>query len=330
MKHYKSEELDLKNGSKEEQIRTRKIFEDLRDKALGNKKLLEGEKDFFCTCLKLSDFDDGNPQDFITCNDFIFKELYLTYFHSNLSGPFYKAKKGRLIEVTEHEKVKDFRTLMIISDQWYKQIEIENHKELVLQELSIETRRDLKNLDLRYSGLNKIFKKQKDDYRLKKDKIILQSKFIYLLVKSVIENNDSEDFEIPFSNKIIEFNIYSLIHIVSRHYAEPIKDNPEKTYHYNHFYPTELHVDLKNILIKIDNLNLIDINNVDNICFEFKDIIYKLWIQKRFKQVKGMGNVQIYRIQTFYPIYSEGEINNLKENYNEIAINEDLNVFINK
>ncbi len=330
MKHYKLEELDFKNGSEEEQIRTRKIFEDLRDRALKNETLLEREKDFLCTCLKLSDLDDGNPANFKACDDFTFKELYLTYFYNNLSGPFYKTQKGKFREVTEQEKIRDFRNLMVISDQWHKQIEIENHQDQILQELSIETRRDLKKLDSKYSRLNRIFKKQKNDYRLKKDKIILQSKFIYLLVKSIIENNDSKDFEIPFSNEIIEFNIYSLVHIVSRHYAEPIKDNSEKTYHYDHFYPTELHIDLKNILIKIDSLNLIDINKTESINFRFKNVVYKLWIQKRFKQVKGKGNVQIYRVQTFYPVYLEEEINNLKDNYNEISIDDELTVFIIK
>lgn len=330
MNNYKPEELDFKNGSEEEQIRTRKIFEDLRDRALKNGRLLEREKDFLCTCLKLSNFDDGSLEDFRACDDYIFKELYLTYFHKNLSEPFYKTQKGKLREVTEQEKIRDFKTLMVISDQWHKQIEIGNHHDQILQELSIETRRDLKRLNIKYSGLNKIFQKQKDDYRLKKDKVILQSKFIYLLVKSVIENNNSKDFEIPFSNEVIEFNIYSLVHIVSRHYAEPIKDNPEKTYHYGHFYPTELHLDLKNILVKIDGLHLIDIKNTDNIYFKFKDIIYRLWIQKRFKQLKGKGNIPIFRIQTFYPVYSKEEIENLKDNYKEISIDGDLTVFIIK
>lgn len=330
MKHYDISELNLKNATEEELIRTRKIFEDLREKARKNQILLEREKDFLCMCLKISSLNDGKREDFLACEDYIFKELYLTYFHNNLEGPFFKVKKGKAVEVSESEKIKDFKTLMNISDKWLKQIEIENHKEPIIQELAIETRRDLKKLNQRYSGLNKIFKKQKDDYRLKKDKILLQSKFIYLLVKSVIQNTNSKDFEIPFSNEIIEFNIYSLVHIVSRHYAEPIKGDGEKTYHYDHFFPTELHLDLKKILHEIDKLNQININNTDSIVFKFKNVVYKLWIQERFKQVKGKGNVKIFRIQTFYPIYSENDLKEISEIYTEIGLKDNLSVFVKK
>ncbi|EKT4509821.1 hypothetical protein [Flavobacterium psychrophilum] len=330
MKHYDISELDLKNASEEEQIRTRKIFEDLREKARKNEVLLEREKDFLCMCLKISDWNDGIREEFSACENSLFKELYLTYFHNNLEGPFLKVSKGKTIEVSETEKIKDFKTLINISDNWLKQIEIENHKEPIIQELAIETRRDLKKLNQKYSGLNRIFRRQKDDFRLKRDKIILQSKFIYLLIKSVIQNTNNKDFEIPFSNEIIEFGIYSLVHIISRHYAERIKGDEEKTYHYDHFFPTELHLDLKDILLEIDKLNQIDINKTDKIIFKFKNVVYKLWIQERFKQVKGKGNVKIFRIQTFYPIYSETDLKEISEMYTEIDLKENMTVFVKK
>jgi len=330
-KHYPLHELDLKNASDEEQIRTRRVFEDLKKRASDGETLFEREKDFFCTCLKLSQWDDGHIHEFDICKDYEFKDLYLTYFHNNLEGPFVKVHKAMIVEVSLEEQVKDFAYLMKVADEWLRQIEIENHKNQILQELGFETRRDLKALSKKYSGLNRIFRKQKDDYKLRKDKIILQSKFIYLLVKSVIENNEGKDFEIPFSNEIIEFTIYSLVHIVSRHYAEPIKQNEDKTYHYDHFFPTELHIDLRNILLEIDQLHLIDINNTDNIIFNFKGVNYRLYIQKRFKQVKGIkGNVQIFRVQTFFPLYSQEDFEMLKNEYDENKINDELSVFSHK
>ena len=89
--NYTVEELDFKNSSEQEQIRTRKIFEDLKQKAIGGKKLLQREKDFLCICLKLSDWKDGKPEDFKDCYDYLFKELYL----NNLTEPFYKHKKEK-------------------------------------------------------------------------------------------------------------------------------------------------------------------------------------------------------------------------------------------
>ena len=45
---YEIEDLDLKNNSEEEQLRTRLIFEDLKLKAQNGVSLTEHEKDFFC------------------------------------------------------------------------------------------------------------------------------------------------------------------------------------------------------------------------------------------------------------------------------------------
>ena len=328
MKHYDIDELELKNDSEEEQIRTRNIFEDLRNKIDNKEFLLEREKTFFCTCLKLSSYEnDGKPSDFKICDDFVFRELYLTYFHNNLSGPFYKAVKGRIVEVSFTEQAKDFKKLIQISREWEKVITVSNHTDQILNQISIETLRDLKSLKKKYSGLNKIFKKQIDDFNLKKDKLILQSKFIYMLILEVIQNNPPENFEIPFCDEIIEFNLYSLVHIINRHYAEPIKDNSQKTYHYDNFYPSELHIDLKNILTEIDSLKVIDIKKTDNIIFRYNNVLYQLYIQKRFKQIKGQGNVEILRIQTFYPIYEKNRIQEINDKFTLTKINDMLQVY---
>jgi len=250
-KTYTIDELELKNDSNEEQIRTRKIFEDLKNRAEKGEQLLEREKEFLCMSIKLSyNPIDGEPEDFPFCKDYIFHELYLTYFHNDLAGPFFKAKRGKIVQVEIDEQLKDMKKLQNISDSWLKNIQVTNHKEQILQELGIETRRDLKALDIKIPNWVRKIRARQDNYRLRKDKIILQSKFIYHLVKSVMENYNPEDFEISFSGSTIEFTPYSLIHIISRHYAEPIKGNTSKTYHYKNFLPKELHLDLKNILTK--------------------------------------------------------------------------------
>ncbi|AZB10855.1 hypothetical protein EG344_19430 [Chryseobacterium sp. G0162] len=324
-KRYTIEELDFKDDSPEEQVRTRKIFEDLKNRAEKGENLLEREKEFLCLSIKLSyNPDDGEPENFKFCNDFIFHELYLTYFHNDLAGPFFKAKRGKIVKVEMDEQLKDMKKLQNISDNWLKEIQITNHKDQILQELSTETRQDLKTLEIKIPNWVRKIKANQDRYRLQKDKIILQSKFIYHLAKSVMENYNPEDFEINFSGSIIEFTSYSLIHITSRHYAEPIKGNKAKTYHYKNFLPKELHLDLKNILTKIDNEHLIDINKTDNIIFEYEGITYQLWVQKRYKQIKGKGNVQINRIQSFYPIYDTAQLTKIKNDLQRIKIEHNL------
>lgn len=331
MKHFSPDELEFKEDSFAEQVRTRKIFEELKKRAIAGKSLLEREKRFLCFGLKISYIEkDGKPEDFKFCDDFIFRELYLTYFHNNLSGPFHKAKRGKIVEVTQKEQIQDFKKLQAFSNKWQKEIEKTNHKDQVLQELASETRKDLKELDKKYPRIVRRFRKQQDKYRLQKDKIIMQSKFIYHLTKSVIEDYDKSEFEIPFSGQTVELTIYSFVHIISRHYSEHIKDKLDKTYHYDHFYPKELHLDLRNILKEIDKLNRIDINNTDNIIFEYKNVVYHLWIQKKIKQVKGKGNVSFNRIQSFYPIYDKDKISAIESDYEKVELNENLKVYIEK
>lgn len=79
--------------------------------------------------------------------------------------------------------------------------------------------------------------------------------------------------------------------------------------------------------MEINKLQLVNLDETDNVMFKFKNVIYKLYVQKRYKQVKGQGNVEIFRVQTFYPIYSEIEIKRIEESFNEISINEDLSFF---
>ncbi|AZJ36443.1 hypothetical protein D6T69_13295 [Tenacibaculum singaporense] len=329
-KHYSPEELDFKNGSEGEQIRTRKIFEELRQRAINGENLLEREKEFLCLGLSLSLKDDGKPQNFDFCDDFIFRELYLTYFHNNLEGPFYKARKGKIVEVSLNEQTKDFKTLQKVINGWSKGIEIINHTDQILQEIAAETRRELKDLEKKFPRLSRNFKKVKKAYELQKDKIILQSKYIYHLTKSVMEDYDKSEFQIPFSGQTIELTIYSFVHIINRHYAAKIKDKPEKTYHHKNFYPKELHIDLKNILIEIDKLKKINIDNTDNIIFSFDNVVYQIWVQTRIKQVKGEGNVNFKRVQSFYPIYDKEKLKEINSNYELIKISDKLEVYIKK
>ena len=329
MAHYSVEQLEIKDISEEEFFRTEKIYEDLKSKAKKGNLLLERQKEFLCISLKLSiNQKDGGLKKFEVCNDFIFKELFLTYFRNNLNEPFYKSKFGKIVEVTEKEKFIDLKILQKISDKWLEEIKFEKHTDLILQELAAETRKELKELEKKYPRLLRNFKKKQNDYRLQKDKIILQSKFIYLLTKRVKEDFNQEDFEIPFDGQILEFTSYSLIHIANRHYAEAIKNRDDKTYHYKNFLPDELHLNLKKILTEIDNEKLIDISKTNNIIFIYEEVVYHLWIEKKIKQIKGVGNVQFNQIQTFYPIYDAEKLEEINLLYKSHIISPQLSVYI--
>ncbi|PIF47475.1 hypothetical protein CLU96_4531 [Chryseobacterium sp. 52] len=331
MKHYTQQELEHGGNSEEEQKRLRMIFEDLKQKALTKKLLLEREKEFLCTSINHSLIkSDGNPEDFDFCEDYIFRGLYLTYYGQSENGPFYKPHGTTIIQVSESEKKKDLQKLDKIAKEWEKTINITNHKEQLLQDLSSEIRQeDLKGLNKKFPKLIRKLKRKNEAFIYEKRKLLLHSKFIYLMVKSISQNFDSIDFEIPFSKSTIEITPYSFVHIINRHYAEKIKNKPDKTYHYKNFYPKELHLDLKNILLEIDKHNIIDLNTQDNFIFIYDNVTYHIWIQKRNKQIQGKkGNIEFFRLQSFYPIYDKTELE-IKLNYSEYKINDRISLFIN-
>ncbi|WP_424495371.1 hypothetical protein [Salinimicrobium sp. GXAS 041] len=331
MKHFTEEELEFyfDRDSEEEQTRTRKIFEKLRDRAKGGKTLLEREKEFFCLCLKLSDYeDDGKPEDFEVCNDFRFKQLYLTYFSSGLkSDEVYKADKGKVYLVPLNERIKDLKYLTSIQKIWLKEIEKTNHTDQILQLLAAETRQDLKRIKKEAGTL--FFRKQKEQYAFKKEKQILHSKFLYLLVKKTIQNHDESDFNFTFMAKNVEIDAYSLIHIINRHYAEVIKDNPQKTYHIEDFDPELLHIKLKDILKEIEEKS-IPIKNPEKFAFRYKNVDYRIWIKKRVKYEKGIGKIEFYRLETFYPIADKSEIEDLNNNYDLVEVSPELQTYTEK
>ena len=329
-KHYDNDELDFKDFSREHQNRTRKIFEDLKEKAKKNEELLEREKNFFCLCLKLSDYqNEGNPEDFTACDNFLFKSLYLTYFASALKANiFYKPYKGKLYEVPHNEKLKDFKYLQKVVDLWKKEIEKTNHTEQTLQILASETRNELKEHKKKSGKL--LFRRQKEDYYFQKDKLILHSKFIYLLVKELFEDSQKQSINFNFLSKNIEIDSYSIIHIVNRHYSKIIKNNAQKSYHIEDFYPDKLHLKLEDILTRIDKTNLLSQNDIEKIAFTFNGKPYQIWIKQRTKQEKGKGNILFYRLESFYPIEDTNELNKINYDYTLIKIDNEIGIYIKK
>ena len=74
---FQTDELRMKDDTNAEQIRTRKIFEVLKEKAIKQEELTEQEKNFFCLGVKLSSRSDGTWEDFPCCDNYKFKAIYL-------------------------------------------------------------------------------------------------------------------------------------------------------------------------------------------------------------------------------------------------------------
>lgn len=329
---FKKEELPLKNDSKEEHLRTRVIFEKLKEKAINNEFLKEYEKDHFCMVLKLTKFKYGSWEDYSCCDSYKFKSIYLSYFFDIKGGStYYKAKNGEICRVEPHEVQSDIKYLHKISDEWDLTIQKTNHKEQMLQLISAETRYELKKLSNLPEVISGYLRKGSHEFNYKKRAILLQSKYNYCLALEIFETLKPDDLILKINSIQIEFSEYSLFHILNRHYAQITKQyRTGKTYHNEDFHPRILSVQLKEIFKVIDKSKLLQGKSTKNIGFNQNGTDYTLWTSSQVKSVKNEGNIKYIRLDTFYPILDAFEKNKQFANSDLKKINDTLSVYVPK
>ena len=324
---YDVEELELKNNSDQEQVRTRKIFEDLKSKAENKEKLTEHEKDFFCSAIRLSRMNDGSMDEYDCCANFKFKDLYLTYFKDLLGLSKYRKMKGQTLYEVEPQEIKsDLEYLSKIEKEWLNLIDKTNHSEELLQQISIETRKELEKIK-KTAGRDSNNQNQTNDQR-KVRSVILQSKYIYLTALQIYEIFKPTDFVFSLNENFIEITEYSIVHILNRHFAQIAKPDSKKSFHNTDFKPKYLTIQLKKIFEEIDKSGLLYGMAINKISFLYKDVNYQVWINEKYKQIKGKGNVRFNRLETFYPIEQESELLKIKDKHKLIQINKDLSIFV--
>jgi len=326
---YKREELTLKDDSLEEQIRTRDIFENLKDRVTKGEKLSEHEKDFFCQGVKLSHFDDGKIEDYDCCSNYKFKITYLAYVHDLLGFSSYqKVKDTSLYHPDRKEIDKDINYLQKVASDWQKVINTSNHNDELLQQVSKETRVDLEAIEKSKGRL--LFSRDKLKYILDKRATLLQSKYIYCMALQIFEMFDKKEFILNLNGEEIEITEFSIIHILNRHFAKITKPNSAKSFHIEDFDPKYLNKQLKFIFDEIDNSGFLQGKMINKIAFRYEGVDYLIWVNKRKKQVKGKGNIEFNRLETFYPVVELKDINDLNSNYELKGIKENLSIYVKK
>ena len=107
---FQISELQHGGDAEEEQIRLRKVFETLKERAIQNEHLSEHEKNFFCQAVSHSLLPDGVIEDYECCDNPKFKFLYLVYFEDLTGGSRYiKPLNGTRIKIEPEEAQKDLR-----------------------------------------------------------------------------------------------------------------------------------------------------------------------------------------------------------------------------
>jgi len=283
-------ELTFRDDSFEEQVRTRQIFETLRDRASRKQKLTEHEKEFFYEGLRLTRVkNDGSPDNYECCDNPKFKFFYVVYFE-NLkgSGIYKKPIRTFLYHVKKKEIQSDLQYLYKKADEWEKVVAIGNHPEELLQQLCAETREEIKELKKLPENQKIRSAKERFDYLTKLRSLLLRSKYIYCLALEIFELLKPQDFILTINAQTIEFTEYSLIHILNRHYAQIAKQTrSNKSFHGTSVFYKYLSIYLKNVLFEIDQSGYLNGKQIDKIAFKVHGLDYEVYTAIKTKSVRG-------------------------------------------
>lgn len=330
---FSQSDLEHPDESIEQQERVFRVFNSLKLLAVDDKFMTESEKDFFCNRIKSISPIEGILSDYPCCENFVYKQLYLTYGWDLTGGSRYTRVYGSKLEVVPlAEREPDLKELISIASDWEKEIFKENHSEKLLQAMSKEARESLKLLNSlpEFNLENNPFSRGSRLYRYKRLNIILFSKFTYIMAKEVFECTPKSDFQFSLRDKVIEMDELSLIHILQRHYGEGVKNfRGGKSHFYGEFKPRELNIRFQDIVNRINKSDIIFPIDIFKIPFLFNKLPYMIWISEKHKQVKGVsGNVKFLHLSSFHPITDQILLKSLESNYELNVIDNELSLYV--
>lgn len=165
---------------------------------------------------------------------------------------------------------------------------------------------------------------------------ILKSYYIFYEATKILEqidkNNELKKFDL--NGQMIEFNFYSLIHIVNRHYGlliSPQSTKDSKTFHNTKIEPRKINSFLNEFFkkIKANGLeNKVDLKSNEAILLNFYGVDYALFV-KEYKYDKSK-----LVVETFFVINSENSnaerLNDKIKKSRLVEIEKDLSLYIKK
>ena len=237
-----------------------------------------------------------------------FKEVYKDYFQDvdtyyilyKMKLNFTESKKAnsvipKYIKITELEKENDRLYLINQYLDWESNINNEKNSDQLLYKLAKHTRKFRKNY------INNGTEAFGENWRKKeRKKLILRSKYMYIMGKEIFHDNDYFGFQI--GPNTVEYNYDSHCHIAVRHFSYAIGQNDKS--HFSQDFDLRNNIEaLPNIFKRANELNIFNnltVNKEIGLFFEYNNNIYTLWIKKALKDIQGT-RVPILQVNTFYP-----------------------------
>lgn len=306
------------------------IFRDLKEHVENNGKLELHEIEHFCNFEFLA-YEKGiegyDIHKYQICKDYWFEWAYREYWN-DLHG--IKEHEFPLTgEVYTKERIQsDLQLLSKIADDWELEVETTNHSNPILQDISKETRIELKNHKKKPIFNDMGFFRRCNKYNFEKLIILLRSKYIYLLVQEFFHIRNTDSLHLKLGKRNIEFTPYSLIHVLSRHYEMSMKQvDRDKSFHFELIEPRKIFDILKSVFNHFDDQKLSCMRD-DKIYFQYEKFIFTVWIEKSKKQIKGsIGNFEYERIASFYPTQNSDELKDIELNYSKDDCSETICIY---
>lgn len=305
-----------------------KILLELVQRIHNGEKMSVAETEFACSALRATklegDISFVNIGAIPACRDFIFRNLYITYFQ-DLEGQYGIEKFTGLVSM--EEKREDVIRLNEYYKEWDKIVSSNRHSENLLNLVINEISKDLKYI----RRLHEKGEVNDDDYEYKRKSIVLHSKYLYLTARAFFDEYQSNSVVCPLHGKEIEINEHSLVHILNRHMAGAAKQfDTGKSFHLDRRIKWfELPTEIKEIIERLGAIDETKELKLEYIPFKLNGVIYGIWTKPHVKHVRGK-TIRYQRLETFYPIENEKDLTDIQNNYKEVVIDGTLIAYVKK
>ncbi|SDM41806.1 hypothetical protein [Siphonobacter aquaeclarae] len=298
------------------------------------KKLTVSETVDYCTDVAVDLVPGVELKSCETCIDYLFVLTYLTYYHDITGGgKYYKYSylshvrtvisraivtnnitfddfSEHYFEVPREVAQADLEYLYKESDKWDDVILKENHSDQVLQFISNETRKLIReNLDRDFE--NEPYGKGSNRYKFQRISILLRSKYQYHQISRILEEKEQPIINFDFNGTNIHLTPKGFVHVFYWHFMKAsLMIDVQKTFHVENFEYSEIEKFILEVLRKISKTNVANKVSLSTIIFRYIDTPYKLHTTPVSRKKKGGVTERFSEITSFYPILDQ-ELQNL-------------------
>lgn len=324
--NFTREELQSLNLEQGNPVDFEEIAQTLLGKVFANEELSLAEEQFVCGIIENLRNDKAernlNLHDYCSCKNYLFRNRYLLYFN-DLNG--YNKIVNHRGEIPLERKQVDIAFLQKEYEDWSSFIVNKLNGNLLINYVAQESKFQLNALD-KYCERMHVGANRKE--YLKKS-LVLHGKYIYLLVKEFYQELGKDYEVIEMNEQKILIDGFTYVHTMFRHFSEQIKEHQAgKSYHFDENIGFK---EIPSFLQKAIRcfVNLPESKEFDfkNLNFIFNGSKYSIWFRPFAKYLKGSKKIDYHRVQTFYPIENQVDLEKIK-NHLEVKTNCGFNFLI--